>query len=305
MHAPEAPPASTPGRGLVIAGAILLTISIIGGLVGTALTVGRFESSGLNDVAIDGARYPQVPGRLAFRVLEPLGSDGDVEDVRVGIAVDYEALPLPVCTMEQEDGEEITLRSPAAEEQLLSDDSGDLRVLGTAMLPPGRYVATCGAEGDTAGAGDVFTVGRVFGFSDLGGVLAPILWFFVVGAIATVTFVLGGILLIVGLVRRSRARKQSPMPTAYPPAGGQPGYPGYPGYPPQGYPPQAGYPRPPSSLPWPGPHAPGPPGGPPPAPPTPPPAPPPAPPAPPTAPPGGPGSDPAPSGWTVPPTKKQ
>jgi hypothetical protein len=322
------------GRGLVIAGAVLLTVSILGGILGSFLTIGQFDGSELNDVAIDGATNPAVPGKLSFRVLEPLHSDGPVDDVRVGVAVDYSTLPVPECTMQDSDGGAITLSAPSAEEQLLSDNSGDMKILGSTLLQPGSYEAICTTAGEPSASDATFTVGRVFGFSDLRGAFSPVLWFLAIGLVAALMFVLGLILLIVGLVRRSKAKRAAPPasfgpgygPSGHPPAGYPPaGYPpsGYPpagvppagGYPPpSGYPAPGGYPAPPVAPPWPGPHAPGPPGSQPPAPDprTAPPAPPgytqPAPPSPaPPSPeePSAPLEEPTHSGWSVPPSKKQ
>ena len=328
---------------MIITGAILVSVSVIGGIFGSVLTVGQFDGAEFNDVVIDGATNPAVPGKLSFRVAEPLQQNGPVEDVRVGVAVDYASLPVPDCTMQDTEGEAITLSAPAAEEQLLNDDTGNLKVLGSAPLQPGDYEAICTVAGEPSGSEATFTVGRVFGFSDLRGVFAPILWFLAVGAIATVIFIVGLILLIVGLVRRSKGRKQPPpqfpggpgqfggpggyggpgqfggsgqpgpyaQPGPYgqavqpgqpqqfgpPGASGQPGPSGQPapyGQPGQ-YPPAV--PPPATPPPWPGPHAPGSPEG----------QAPPAPPSPPTGPvgptPDG-SSEQAPSGWTIPPSKR-
>lgn len=321
MSTLQLPDAGVPrrGRGLVISGAVLLTVSILGGILGSVLTIGQFDGSELNDVAIDGAANPAVPGKLNFRVLRPLHSDGAVEDIRVGVAVDYSTLPVPDCTLQDSEGTPITLSAPSPEERLLSDESGDQKILGSALLQPGSYEAVCSAPGEPSTSDATFTVGRVFGFSDFRGAFAPVLWFLAIGLVAALMFVVGLILLIIGLVRRSKAKRSAgptpfdagpggygqPSPYGgYPQPGPQPGGHGQPqpgGYPPTSYPP-------PVAPPWPAPHAPGQPGSQPtePSPPSPPVyTPPVAEPGPAEQPPAAPDGPPSSSGWTIPPSKKQ
>ena len=266
------------GRGLTIAGAVLLVLSIVGGVVGTVLIGGRFDWRDLErDVAVQGPRERLVPGEITFRVLEPLGDEADRGEITVGVAVDRDDADLD-CAIEDATGQPTEWSRARLDDQLLEERPG-YEVIGTARLAPGEYVAACRtpSSGELEGGGtgfDVnFTVGRVIGIDDVQGFLGPVLGVFAVIGAAILMFLLGLVLLIVGLVQSSRSKKQPPgpygMPPGYPGYGGPVGYPGY-GAPPQGYgaPPQgqapygqAPYGQAPydPTPPWPGPHAPGPP----------------------------------------------
>ena len=292
------------GRKLILSGAILMGLSVLLGLVGTKLTLGQLSTAQLTrEVVINGSPNPKVPGKLSFEVSEPLQETSAQDaEMHVGIAVAYEQLPAPVCTMTNESGAEVPLSSSGSGEALLGDSSGKFTVMGSAMLAPGQYEAICTLDEEPSSSSASFTVGRVFGMDDLSGTFAPFLWFLAVGFICGLMFLVGLILMIVGLVKRSKAKKHgsgvSPAGiSGSAPAAGVPAVGAYSDLPAAREPPPA----------WPGPHAPGPPQtapgapptGPPTAPPTGPSSEPPA--APPSGPPAAPGAP--PSGWTVPPSK--
>ncbi len=310
----------------MIAGVVLIVLSVIGGIAAFSFFVSSFGFYDVEDVAIDGPTDRLVPGTIEFSVLEPLdaGEDGDMT---VGIALSAVPTPEPTCTIRDSSGDEVATSQPRTDDQLYDWDGlyYDYELVSTTRLAPGDYEAACELEGEPSSASGVsFTVGRVLGIDDFMGDMGPAFGSLGGMGLAALLFVLGLILLIVGLVQRSRS-KQPPytagpypgpypgpygqpgqyappgpygQPGAYPPAGqyGQPG-PGQ--YPPPGpYGPQAapgGYP-PPGPYGQPGPAAPAPPA--PPAPPTEP-----APPADPSVS-GPPPEDGSVGGWTVPPSKQ-
>jgi hypothetical protein len=273
------------GRGLIIAGSVLLVLSVLGAIVGSALVGRGLDVRDLErDVAFEGPRERLVPGEIPFRVLEPLGDDEGSGDIRVGVAVEGTGSD-PECRIEDGSGETVPPANVRVDEVLLRDLPG-YDVVAVAQLEPGRYVAVCDPagselEGGSTGFDVNFTVGRVLGFGDVQGMIGPVFGILAVIALAVVVFLVGLVLLIVGLVQSSRSRRQPQVPYGgYPgPPGqgyGQPPYPQQPygqqpygqqpygqqphgqqpygqqGYGPQGYGPQ-------QAPPWPGPHPPGPP----------------------------------------------
>lgn len=307
----------------MIAGSIMVAVAIVGGLLGSVLSTRGVDLNDVQrDVVVEGSSEVLVPGEIRFRVVEPLGDSSGDQGMTVGIALD--GTSAPECSIHAlgagsgsdpgdesgETGEERVERARVGEE--LVDGRTHYRVRWTARLDPGTYVARCGEEGER-GVDANFTVGRVIGYDDVSTILGPMLRMLLVGLIAGVTFLIGVILLIVGLVQKSRSRRTPTYP-GYPPSGYAPGGnppPGYPpnGYPPSGYPPpapyapptQSGHPPPfdypppaPSSPPAPAPAGPGAPvgSGPPAGPPT----------APPVAP--DPGETGEVNGWTIPPSKR-
>src|SRR5690606_26329019 len=250
------------GRGLVTAGAIMRGLSIVGGVVGTAVLTSRMDLRSLErDVVVDGPRERLVPGEIRFRVVEPLG-DSRPEEMTVGIALDDTSGPRPECTIEAADGEEAPRGRARVGDELFHGRPG-YRVVGTARLGPGDYVAKCGAgDGEPSRAREYssnFTVGRVVGVDDLSPMVAPLFGLFAVWLLSGLLFVVGLVLLIIGLVQRSRSRR-APVPQwggppqQVPPGGGPP--PGHgppPGYgpppiygPPPTQPPPSGPPTPPA-----------------------------------------------------------
>ena len=292
----NSPVAGQVGRKLILSGAILMGLSVLFGLVGTKLTLGQLSTAQLTrEVVISGSPNPKVPGKLSFEVSEPLQETSAQDaEMHVGIAVAYEQLPAPVCTMTNASGAVVPLKSSGSGEALLGDNSGKFTVMGSALLAPGRYEAMCKLDEVPSSSSASFTVGRVFGMDDLSGSFAPFLWFLAVLSICGLMFLVGLILTIVGLVKRSKARKSgsglpAPGVSGSAPAAGVPAVGAYSDTPAAREPPPA----------WPGPHAPGPPQAGPDVPPTGPPT------GPPSGPPSGPPADPGapPSGWTVPPSK--
>jgi hypothetical protein len=250
------------GRALLIAGAVMMVVSILGGVIGTLLvgsgaTFGDFE----REVAIEGSSDRIVPGRIPFSVVDPInGGDGEMS---VGIALSSTAAPEPDCSIEDSEGATIELVRSVSGESLL-DQSGqylDYTVVGTARLAVGDYEAVCAADGEpSASSGVSFTVGRVFGFSDFSDVVGPVFGIIGIWLIAGLVFIVGLVLTIVGLVQGSRS-KRPPMGggqfygAPYPgvPQGPYPGVPQgpYPGVPQGPYPgaPQGSYPGAPAEQP--------------------------------------------------------
>ncbi len=309
-----------------------MALAVFGGAVVLSIVGRNFDLDDLRrDVVIRGSEDRLVPGTIDFEVLEPLGDSSSSGDMYVGVAIPSGAAPEPECTITATDASEV-LSAPARSDDVLARN-GNARtdtVLAVARLEPGAYTAECLMAGEPSAASGVsFTVGRVFRpqevFDEFGAVIGAIA---VVG-IAGLLFLLGLVLLIVGFVARSRARKapQPPYPGfPYPPGQYPPGpypqgqyppgqpYPGqapYPGEPQAPYP-QPPYPQPPypgqpeypqpeypqPEYPQPEPPAPQPWTPPPSAPPSPPPS------GPPTVQPGTPPEDHGDSGWTIPPSKR-
>lgn len=251
-HAAPAPPAPTSrrGRGLVIAGVVLLAVSIIGGTVGLAAFGSRFSFDMFErDVATDGATDRLVPGTIPFRVLDPL-DDSDPSEMTVGVALSADAGPEPECFVIDAEGAEVDLAAPTTSDTLVDQRYVEWVLVGTARLGPGEYEATCEVAGEpSASSGTSFTVGRVFGVADVEQLVGPALGLLAVLGIAGLAFLVGLVLLIVGLVQRSRAKRPpfdpgpyggapwpQPGPYGQPSGYGQPGGYGLPG----------GYPQPPA-----------------------------------------------------------
>jgi hypothetical protein len=221
---------------------VLLLLSFVGGVVGTAVFGARADFGDLQrDVSIDGATDRLVPGRIPFEVLDRL-DDSSGGEMTVAIAASSASAALE-CSFEDANGDDAGWSDSVFDEELLNTRYSDYQVLGTTRLGPGSYEAVCVVAGEpSTSSGASFTVGRTFGVQDATDVLGPLLGILAVVVIAGLMFVVGLILLIVGLVQRSRARKAPPTGPAPP---GQ--YPGGP-YPPGSYP----------SGQYPGPSAPGP-----------------------------------------------
>ena len=194
-----------PGRGLLVAGVVLVTVSFMVGVVGMAFAVRtvnptRFER---NVIAV-GSTRSKVPGEVEFRIDEPLraGSDNDV--MSVGIATTGTG-PLPVCALTGPEGEQVELRAPMGGELWLRDQAKQVDLVGVARLGPGRYSATCERKGDSERS---FEVGRVVGEQDVRGLAVPLLGVLGLTLLAGLLFLVGGTLAVVGLVRRSRWRRE-------------------------------------------------------------------------------------------------
>ncbi len=281
----------------------MILLSILGGILGSALLGSNVGFADFDrEVAIDGATDRVVPGRIEFSVLEPLESSVAPE-MTVGLAVSSTEGTEPTCTIEQVGGDAVALSPATLNEALLDMQSryGDYTVISTAQLAPGDYEARCDVDGEpSASSGTSFTVGRVFGMQDFSRLFGSIAGLFALWAVAALVFIIGTVLLIVGLVQRSRSKRPS---QGLGPQGPGP-YPNGPGSYPVGSGPGPSYQPPFPQAPYGGPQAPygGPPGSPSPepqrpadVPSTPPPAPPPARPE---------GEEGTVSGWSVPPSKR-
>lgn len=207
--------AKPPGVSAIRVGSVLLLISVVIGLVGSILTVGRLDQASFTrDVVIDGKNRVSVPGKLTFRVAEPL-SDSAPERMRVAVAILPTDAVAPVCLLRELEGDEITLASVLSGGSYVSTTNPDMMPVAVAELGPGKYQVSCELAKGQASADrspdetmvDRFTVTRVMGPDDLTGELSPILWFAGVLVLAGLFFLSGGITLFVGLVQRGRARR--------------------------------------------------------------------------------------------------
>ena len=211
------PPA---GRGLLIAGSTMMVLAVVGGflvvsLLGSRLDLDRFT----RDVVIDGDRTPSVPGTLPFSVDAPLdGSSADT--MAVGIAVEDRGIGTPECTLATSSGDPVALSRTSFDPALINGPDSWV-VVASARLEPGDYRADCRWPGEPSSAPALvsFTVGRTLDTSDVSALVAPMLGIVGVMAVAGLVFIVGLVLLIVGLVRRNRDRR----PPSGQPGSGQPG----------------------------------------------------------------------------------
>ncbi|MEZ5309037.1 MAG: hypothetical protein R2735_00280 [Microthrixaceae bacterium] len=116
---------------------MLLLISVVIGLVGSILTVGRLDQASFTrDVVIDGKNRVSVPGKLNFRVAEPL-SDSAPERMRVAVAILPTDAVAPVCLLRELEGDEITLASVLSGGSYVSTTNPDMMPVAVAELGPG------------------------------------------------------------------------------------------------------------------------------------------------------------------------
>lgn len=191
----------------MVAGAVLIAVSIVGGGIAFGLLAGRIDLAELErDVVVDGDATPTIPGEVRFDVDRPLSGGGD-EAMTVGIAVGDGAGATPRCTVSAADGGEVAQMQTPLGSSLLHGDTS-FTVLSEVELRPGAYVAACRWTGEpsTSRPTTRFTVGRTLGNGDLSTFLGPVIGMLAVIGVAGVMFVVGVILLIVGLVRQSRGR---------------------------------------------------------------------------------------------------
>ncbi len=216
MPVPSAPLAShggRPGRRLIIAGSVTMVLSIVIGLLLVGLVGSRLNLNELQrNVVIAGDASPSIPGKIEFSVDPPL--DGSTDgSMAVGIAVEKSARGAPDCTLTDQSGKPVMLtRSPIDDSLLNRDDS--YSVVSSARLSPGDYTAACTWSGEPSQAPQLttFTVGRTLDNDDVSSMLGAILGVLAVVVAAGVAFVVGLILLIVGLVKRGRARREQSGP---------------------------------------------------------------------------------------------
>lgn len=195
------------------AGAILLVVAVLGGFAAFALLARQMDVGELQrDVVTSGERTAPIPGELRFSVDRPLdGRSGD--SMTVAIAVPEGASSTPTCSMRDSGGAAVTLTTPPYGATLLNGD-GSRRIISEVELRPGDYVAACTWSGEPSKAPSAnrFTVGRTLGGGDLRTLVGPLLGMLAVASVAAVMFIVGLILLVVGLVRRSRSGGGSGSP---------------------------------------------------------------------------------------------
>ncbi|MGI9576737.1 MAG: hypothetical protein ACR2OH_00890 [Microthrixaceae bacterium] len=204
---------SQPGRGLIITGAVLMAVGVLGivltvGILGSRLDLESFS----RDVAINGELDSAVPGQIGFRIIESLSSDDDT--MTVGVALNSSSTAFD-CEIVDVRGESILVRRGSSNDTFVSGDvDADWTVAVVAEdLDPGEYSARCEAEGEPSAAPDAqFTVGRILTESEMFGLVGPV--FGILGAIVVggLAGLVGLVLLIVGLVRRNKADKLPPSP---------------------------------------------------------------------------------------------
>ena len=203
-----------------------MAVSVLVGVVGTALTVGRIDFSEFDrDIVFKGDPVAQVPGEVSFSVDDPLDMSTD-GSMTVGVAIrsSSPSAPKPTCSVATAAGGDVPLSSNLFDTELYRDDGVDFTVVGSARLRPSDYVASCSYPGEPSAApgGTTFTAGRTFGSDEFDDTFGPILGFFGVLGLGGFMFVLGVVLLIVGLVMRSRSNRPPTVPFGGQPYGGPP-----------------------------------------------------------------------------------
>lgn len=191
-----------------------MATAVVGIVVVVAVFGSRIDLDEFSrDVAINGNIESAVPGQIGFRVIESLSSDDDT--MTVGVALSSPSTELD-CEILDVRGNPLTVRRGSTNDTMLASDvSASWTVAIVAEdLAPGEYSAACDVAGEPSAVPDAqFTVGRLLTEDDVLGLAVPLL---AVGG----SIVLGGIvglvglvLLIVGLVRRNKAKKP-PAPTS-------------------------------------------------------------------------------------------
>ncbi|MFZ4517277.1 MAG: hypothetical protein ACOYOP_02745 [Microthrixaceae bacterium] len=190
-------------------GSTLLTGALLLVTIGYGVTLGRVDVAGLRrDVVLPAAGTAPVPGELAFRVAEPLRSEGPSR-MTVGVAVTEGGAGVR-CRMTAADGSQVPVSGPGLASQLVRSSKRSYDVLVVADLRPGDYRASCTTAEGTGGSDRRFTVGRSLASSDVRDVVGPFLWFLLAAVPAAVLFIVGVVLLVIGLVRRSRSGGVAP-----------------------------------------------------------------------------------------------
>ena len=149
----------TAGRRLIIAGAVLLTVAVLGGGVGLVVSSATVPSS--DDVDVDGSTSTAIPGSIDFTV--PGGESGGSMQVGLGVTYDvYDGYPRPDCAIKDGSGSPVSL-DDSSDVDLVNDPDYQFGVIGTADLEPGRYTASCGAGEPAASSASSggFTVSRL------------------------------------------------------------------------------------------------------------------------------------------------
>ncbi len=216
---PPGPPRK--GRGFVVAGGVLLGLSIIGVAI-SILVLGRsFDPDSLTrDVVASGPVTADVPGRVGFRVIEDLSAPD--EAMSVGVALEPETAGVynaTTCSFLAADGTEVVTRNGGDLETFLAPefDSDTTPFVVADDLEPGDYSVECSTSGEPSAATEArFTVGRVVSASELFGIVGPVLWIVVAVGVGAVVGLVGLVLLVVGLVQNNKARRGPPGPAGPP-----------------------------------------------------------------------------------------
>ena len=197
----------------------MIAVAVLGGMIGSGILGSDVGFGDLErEVAIDGASDRVVPGEIEFSVLEPL--DDATPEMTVGLALSSDETPAPTCTIEDSGGDAVPVSAASLNEALLDLEGryGEYTVVSTARLEPGEYRASCEVAGEpSASSGVSFTVGRVFGVADVGEMFGPLLGLLALWGVAGLVFIVGMVLLIVGLVQRSKSKRPPSVVGQYPP----------------------------------------------------------------------------------------
>lgn len=190
---------------------MLVALSVIVGVAGTALTVGRFDAGQFQrDVVVDGPDSALLPGELTFTVAAPLDRDRDAS-MTVGVAISPTTTSDPDCSLRNDEGDQVPLEAPLAGTEFLRQGPEEVRMVRQVDLGPGTYTLECTVSGEPgAGRGGSVRVGRVFGTDDALGLIGPALGFLAAVGVSVVSFLVGVVLLVVGLVRGRRSSASVP-----------------------------------------------------------------------------------------------
>lgn len=203
-------------------------IVLVVAVFGSRIDLDQFS----RDVAVTGNYESAVPGQIGFKVIESLSSDDDTMTVGVALSSPSTALDCEILDVR---GEPLPVRRGSSNDTMLASDVGAAWTVAVVAedLEPGEYSAACDVAGEPSSVPDArFTVGRLLTDDDVLGMVVPLLAMGAAIVLGGIVGLVGLILLIVGLVRRNKAKK-SPSPTTGFPPGGQPS----PGWPPPGPPP--------------------------------------------------------------------
>ena len=137
----------------------------------------------------------------------------------VGIALSSIVSPAPACSIEDAGGDAIDLSPIRSGEELLDWDGkyADFELIGSTRFDAGEYRAVCeGGVESAAASGVSFTVGRILGVDDVTDQIGAILGIFGRWGSQGCSSWSGLMLLIVGLVQRSRSGRSSAPTPEYP-----------------------------------------------------------------------------------------
>lgn len=197
---------------MVIAGSVMVGVAVLGVLVTVSLLGRNLDPDELTrDVVFEDGRSSAIPGEVDFRVIEDLTAPESTMDV--GIALEpytADTYNSAICTFTTSEGAEVDDRPAGSMETFLSSDfsADDSPFFVADNLTPGGYTVSCDVGGEPSAVSDAeFSVGRVVSPSELLGVVGPVLWIFASVILGGIVGVIGVVLLVIGLVRQSRARQ--------------------------------------------------------------------------------------------------